>query len=400
MTALTPVLGDEPMVDTTNDQMAAALELDHVQSHLHPEPSYDVADHPRPTGLEEIWRFTPLKRLRGLLDGEPSDAHLALEEDLPAGVKLTPITTAEAKALGGIAPLDRLAALAVENATAVALIEVAGELDSPARLKLTGTSVEDVAWGHIVVKVAPFSKATIVFDHVGSATYAAHVTYLIGDGAQVDVVNVAGWQDDSVHAVQTGISVGRDAAVRFFEFTLGGDLVRSSTNVDYRGTGGSVDLLGVYFADAGQHFEHRQFVDHTAPKTRSNVEYKGALQGQGAHTVWVGNVLIRKVAEGIDTFEQNDNLVLTDGARADSVPNLEIETGDIAGAGHASTTGRFDDEHLFYLQSRGIEESEARRLVVHGFFNDIIRRVGVEDLQVRLMAAIEEELAAVVGRLP
>ena len=113
--------------------------------------------------------------------------------------------------------------------------------------------------------------------------------------------------------------------------------------------------------------------------------------------VWIGNVLIRKVAEGIDTFEQNDNLVLTDGARADSVPNLEIETGDIAGAGHASTTGRFDDQHLFYLQSRGIDATEAKRLVVHGFFNDIIRRIGVEDLQERLLAAIEEELATVVG---
>jgi Fe-S cluster assembly protein SufD len=384
-------------VEGTGNQMAAALELDHVQSHLHPEPSYDVADHPKPTGLEEIWRFTPLKRLRGLLDGEPSDARLEWKDELPAGATLTTITTEEAKALGGIAPLDRLSALAVENAGAATLLSIDGELDSPARIVLSGASAEQTVWGHVVVKVAPFSKATITFDHVGSATYASTVTYVVGDGAQLDVINLADWNDDAVHAVQNGISVGRDAAVRFFEFTLGGDLVRSSTNVDYRGTGGSVDLLGIYFADAGQHLEHRQFIDHTAPRTRSNVEYKGALQGQGAHTVWIGNVLIRKIAEGIDTFEQNDNLVLTDGARADSVPNLEIETGDIAGAGHASTTGRFDDQHLFYLQSRGIDPTEAKRLVIHGFFNDIIRRVGVEDLQARLMSAIEDELAAVVG---
>ncbi len=377
--------------------LANALELEHVESHLHPEPSFDVADHPVPTGFEEIWRFTPLKRLRGLLAGDASSAHLQWKDELPTGVTATTITTEEAKALGGIAPLDRLAALAVENAGGATLLSIDGELESPARITLTGTSVDETVWGHIVVKVAPFSKATILFDHVGSATYAANVTYLIGDGASVDVVNLADWDDNAVHSVQTGISVGRDATVRFFEFTLGGDLVRSSTNVDYRGTGGSADLLGVYFADAGQHFEHRQFVDHTAPKTRSNVEYKGALQGQDAHTVWVGNVLIRKVAEGIDTFEQNDNLVLTDGARADSVPNLEIETGEIAGAGHASTTGRFDDMHLFYLQSRGIDPTEARRLVVHGFFNDIIRRIGVEDLQDRLLSAIESELATVVG---
>ncbi|GAA2074886.1 Fe-S cluster assembly protein SufD [Aeromicrobium tamlense] len=384
-------------IEGTDNGLAAALELDHVQSHLHPEPSYDVEAHPKPTGLEEIWRFTPLKRLRGLLDGTPSDACLEWKDELPAGASLSTITTDEAKALGGIAPLDRLAALAVQNAGGATLLSIDGELDAPARIRLTGPSVDETVWGHIVVKVAPFSKATIAFDHVGSATYATNVTYVVGDGAQLDVVNLADWEDDAVHAVQNGISVGRDATVRFFEFTLGGDLVRSSTNVDYRGSGGSVDLLGIYFADAGQHLEHRQFVDHTAPKTRSNVEYKGALQGQDAHTVWIGNVLIRKVAEGIETFEQNDNLVLTDGARADSVPNLEIETGDIAGAGHASTTGRFDDEHLFYLQSRGIDPTEAKRLVVHGFFNDIIRRIGVADLQERLMSAIEDELAAVVG---
>ena len=111
------------------------------------------------------------------------------------------------------------------------------------------------------------------------------------------------------------------------------------------------------------------------------MDYRGALQGKGAHTVWVGDVLIRKVAEGITTYESNRNLVLTDGCRADSVPNLEIETGEIVGAGHASTTGRFDDEQLFYLRSRGITEAEARRLVVHGFFADIIRRIGVPAIE-------------------
>ena len=121
-------------------------------------------------------------------------------------------------------------------------------------------------------------------------------------------------------------------------------------NVTYAGPGGEAELLGLYFADEGQHIEHRLFADHTAPRTRSNVLYKGALQGEGAHTVWVGNVLIRKVAEGIETYEENRNLVLTDGCQADSVPNLEIETGDIEGAGHASATARFDDEQLFYLK--------------------------------------------------
>src|SRR4029079_11178567 len=113
--------------------------------------------------------------------------------------------------------------------------------------------------------------------------------------------------------------------------------------------------------------------------------------------VWIGDVLIRSSAEGTKTYELNRNLSLTDGARADSVPNLEIETGEISGAGHASATGRFDDEQLFYLQSRGITEDEARRLVVRGFFADVVRRIGVPEIERRLMGSLELELAKTVG---
>jgi Fe-S cluster assembly protein SufD len=149
----------------------------------------------------------------------------------------------------------------------------------------------------------------------------------------------------------------------------------------------------VYFATAGQYFEHRMFVDHLVPNAKSRVNYKGALAGQDAHTVWIGDVFIRAAAEGTDTYELNRNLLLSDGARADSVPNLEIETGEIVGAGHASTTGRFDDEQLFYLMSRGINESDARRLVVRGFFNEIVSQIGIEEIQDRLMARIDDELS-------
>ncbi len=374
--------------------------LEHVESHLHPEPTYDVDAHPVPTGREEIWRFTPLKRLGGLLDGTPSDARLDWKEEIPDGATLSAIGSDEAKALNVAAPFDRLGALAVANAGGATLLDIPAntELDSPVRITLSGTTAGETVWGHVAIRVGTHSKATIVVDHVGSAVYNAFVPVIVGDGAQVDIVTVNDWQDDAVHAAQYNVRVGRDATLRMFEFSLGGDLVRTNVNVDYAGPGGSIDLLGIYFADQGQHIEHRQFIDHTAPRTKSNVEYKGALQGDGAHTVWVGNVLIRKEAQGISTFESNDNLVLTDGAKADSVPNLEIETGDIEDAGHASTTGRFDDQHLFYLQSRGIPEEEARRLVVHGFFNAIIRRIGVPELEERLIAAIEEELAEHIGR--
>ena len=168
--------------------------------------------------------------------------------------------------------------------------------------------------------------------------------------------------------------------------------MRVVETVEYQGPGGDAELLGLFFADAGQHLEHRLFVDHAVPRCRSNVVYKGALQGQGARTVWVGDVLIRAAAVGTDTYEINRNLLLTEGARADSVPNLEIETGEVAGAGHASATGRFDDEQLFYLQSRGIPSDEARRLVVRGFFAELLGRIGLPDVRDRVLAAVEAEL--------
>jgi len=251
--------------------------------------------------------------------------------------------------------------------------------------------------GHVALRFGAHSRSVVVLNHTGSASMTSVVEVAVEPGASVTVVSVQDWADDAVQLTHHQASVGRDAFYKHVAVTFGGDLVRMDCNVSYAGPGGQAELYGLYFADAGQHLEHRLFVDHDAPHTKSNVDYKGALQGTGAHSVWIGNILIRKVAEGIQTYESNRNLVLTDGARADSVPNLEIETGEIDGAGHASTTGRFDDEQLFYLRSRGIAEDEARRLVVHGFFADIIRKIGIPSIQERLLHAVEAELALTVG---
>jgi Fe-S cluster assembly protein SufD len=377
--------------------LAEALELSPVESHLHPEGSFDLADHPVPSGLEEIWRFTPLKRLRGLhQDAALDGTAYTVDVDAAPGVAAVSVPVADsARGASGYVPVDRVSARAWAAATSVFEVTIPADavLDEPTTIRLHGGGIEQAAAGHLLVRAGRFSRSVVVVDYDGSATWAENIEVVVEDGAQLTFVTIHDWNDDSVHVVTQHATVGRDAELRHVAISLGGDVVRASTSADYRGTGGSVEMLGVYFADAGQHIEHRLFADHTAPRTKSNVEYKGALQGQDAHTVWIGNVLIRKEAQGILTYESNDNLVLTDGATADSVPNLEIETGDIEGAGHASTTGRFDDRHLFYLQSRGIPEDEARRLIVHGFFNDIIRRIGVPALQDRLVASIEAELS-------
>ncbi len=302
---------------------------------------------------------------------------------------------AEAREMGEIAPNDRPAALAAANSGGAALVDVPAEaeVDEPVIIRLHGESVDDLVWGHLVLRFGHHSKATVVLVHTGSARYCAITTVLAGEGSQVNVLSLQDWDDDAVHLTQHEAVVGRDASYKHVAISFGGDVVRMDCNVHYSGPGGSAELLGLYFADEGQHLEHRLFADHNAPKTKSNVLYKGALQGQGAHTVWIGNVLIRQVAEGIETYEENRNLVLTEGCQADSVPNLEIETGEIEGAGHASAVGRFDDEQLFYLRSRGIEEFEARRLVVHGFFNDLIRKIGVPELEAKMTETVELELA-------
>jgi Fe-S cluster assembly protein SufD len=265
-------------------------------------------------------------------------------------------------------------------------------LDEPARITVTGTSR---ALSHMVIESGANASGTVIIEHRGTGAFGGNVEIVVGDNSHLTVVSLQQWDDDAVHAGTHHARVGRDATYKHVAATLGGKTVRLGVNAEYAGTGGSAELVGLYYADAGQHLEHRTFIDHNTPKCTSDVTYKGALAGASARTVWIGDVLIRAAAEGTNTYELNRNLVLTDGARADSVPNLEIETGEIEGAGHASATGRFDDEQMFYLRSRGISESQARKLVVRGFFADVIRQIGVPEVEAGLMKQIDLELEQV-----
>jgi Fe-S cluster assembly protein SufD len=357
--------------------------------------SFDVADFPALTGREEEWRFTPLKRLRGLdtATGAGATAPKVEAGELPAGVTVATLDRSDPRIGSALTPFDRISALAAGSAAEALLVAVAPDtvLQTPAAVRLVGTTTE-LAYGHTVVEVGRFAEAVVVLEQTGSVTLADNVEVLVAEGAKLTLVTVTDWAADAVQAQHVRFRVGRDAKVTHVQVTLGGDLVRQYTSVDYTGRGGEIDAFGLYFADAGQHFEHRLLVDHSVPDCRSYVAYRGALQGDDAHTVWVGDVLIRAEATGTDTYEINRNLVLTDGARADSVPNLEIETGEVAGAGHASATGRFDDEQLFYLMSRGIPDDQARKLVVRGFFHELLAKIPAEDLRDRLGAAIDARL--------
>ena len=352
--------------------------------------SRDPEAFPKITGREEDWRFTPLGRLRGLHDG--SAAVTGVLDVAVSGAAVETIGPDHPLVGTALIPADRPAALAMRDFKEGQLVTIDGELSEPVLIELRGNG--QVAHGHVVIDAKPFAKATVVLTHSGDATYSGGVEVRVGDGADVTFVSLQEWDDTAVHLSAQAALVGRDAQFKSVIVTLGGDLVRLNPTARYASTGGAATFLGLAFADAGQHLEHRLFIDHQAAHCTSRVTYKTAVQGEGAHTVWIGDVLIRAEATGTDTYELNRNLLLTPDARADSVPNLEIETGEIAGAGHASATGRFDDEQLFYLMSRGITADEARRIVVLGFFTEILQQIGVPSLEERLVQAIEQELQA------
>jgi Fe-S cluster assembly protein SufD len=376
--------------------------------------SYDVADFPALTGREEEWRFTPLKRLRGLASATAGTATGPAPKheygQLPAGVSISTLDREDPRVGSLLTPFDRISALAYGGADQALLVSVArgAVLDTPAVVRVVGdrsgpqgeaagaglveAGAEAPAFMHTFVEVGELAEGTLVLEQTGSTTLADNVEVSVGNGARLTFVTVADWAADAVQAQHVRFRLGRDAKVTHIQVAFGGDLVRQYTSVEYADRGGDCEAYGLYFADAGQHLEHRLLVDHAVPDCRSYVAYRGALQGADAHTVWVGDVLIRAEATGTDTYEINRNLLLSDGARADSIPNLEIETGEVAGAGHASATGRFDDEQLFYLMARGIPAEEARKLVVRGFFNELLGKIPVEDLRERLAGIIEARL--------
>nr|WP_225951296.1 Fe-S cluster assembly protein SufD [Mycobacterium sp. OAS707] len=368
--------------------------------------SFDVDAFEVPHGRDELWRFTPLRRLRGLHDGSAVATGAAtIDVQTSDDVRVDRVGRDDSRLGAAGAPADRVAAQAYSSFETATLIEVPKDtvVRDEIQVTVTGPGEGKVAYGHLQVRVGELSEAVVVIDQRGSGTYADNVEFVVGDAARLTIVSIADWADDTVNVSTHHAALGKDAVLRHVAVTLGGDVVRLTARAKFCAPGGDAELLGLYFADDGQHFESRLLVDHAQPNCRSHVTYKGALQGDpdskkpDAHTVWIGDVLIRAAATGTDTFETNRNLVLTDGARADSVPNLEIETGEIVGAGHASATGRFDDEQLFYLQARGIPEDQARRLVVRGFFGEIIGKIAVPAVRERLTAAIEHELELTEG---
>ena len=357
--------------------------------------SNNPAEYPEVTGRELEWKFLTMNLIRPLIDGDLDGSAYAYASAQTEGlaVEWIPATDPRVGSAGGAEEKGSANAWsAIEHALS---ITVSGDDTQQGTITRANLGSAPRA-AHTVITAKKNSTGLVVLQGTGEANLSENVEIVVEDDAHLTVVSVQEWADDAIHLASHFATVGRNAQLRHVIVSLGGKVVRVNPSVHLNGEGADAELYGLYFADAGQHLEQRPYLHHAGPNTKGRVNYKGALQGKGAHTVWVGDVLIGRDASGTDSYEQNRNLVLSEGTRADSIPNLEIETGDILGAGHASATGRFDDEQLFYLQARGITEHEARRLVVLGFLTEIIQKIGQPVIEAHLLAAVEAELGGAV----
>lgn len=382
-----------------SDEASAATEIAEgsstrytpIQSRSERFTSSDVADFGPALSYDLEWKLTPIVRIADLLDGALDGAATGVTLPTQEGVTAVWVDRDDARIGSAGLPEERASANAWSHFEKALAIDVSSETAAEFVVTRTGLGSTPRA-AHTVITAKPFSRGLVILENTGDANLSENVEIVVGEQAQLTVVTVQEWSPESNHLASHFARVGRDATLRHIVITLGGGVVRVNPSIHLVEPGAATEAYGLYFANSGQHFEQRVYIDHVAAQTRSRVKYKGALEGANARSVWVGDVRIGPDAVGTDSYEENRNLVLSEGPRADSIPNLEIETGDIMGAGHASSTGRFDDEQLFYLQSRGISEAEARRLVVRGFLTEIVTQIGSIGTEARLQAAIEAEL--------
>ena len=346
--------------------------------------SADPADFPLPTSRQEEWQFAPVDRLLPFMEPQGDWGQVSADPgpyvSFPDGPSSTWL------------PVDRPSAVARSCVDRVIRVEVPAEeiVDAPIVLRQSASAPS--AYAHIEVSVGRHAKATVVVVHDTGSNVSGSMVVDVADGADLTMLSVIDGPAVHDQLWQWPTSIGRDAHFVSACITIGGRVVRVCPSVRYAAPGGFAELLGAFLVEGDQYAEHRVFVEHVEPHCTSNVIYKGALSGAQAHSVWVGDVLVRRTAVGVQTYELNRNLLLTEGPRADSVPNLELETGDVVSAGHASATGRFDDEQLFYLQARGIPESVARQLIVRGFFAEILSRIPSQEWRADVLGRIEQRL--------
>jgi len=337
-------------------------------------------------------------------NSEPMTAHLA-PELAGQGVVLTDLDrAAELKPelverhLHGIAPTDRTKFTALHGAFRSGgtflfvppRVRVELPLQALTYLDADGAAV----FPHTLIVVGEQAEVTFIDRYVSPpldrALSDAVVEIDAGPASRVSYVSLQEWGDGVTHLSVQRARLARDAEFHSLSVAFGADLSRNEFESVLAGPGAHSEMLGLYFADGSQHFDHRTLQDHEAPNGTSQLLYKGALKG-ASRAIYSGWVHIRPGASRSDAFQTNRNIVLSEHAKADAIPNLEIENNEVR-CGHAASVGPVDEEALFYLQSRGISRKEAERLIVFGFFQEVLDRVDLEEVRRGLEQAIEREL--------
>jgi Fe-S cluster assembly protein SufD len=248
---------------------------------------------------------------------------------------------------------------------------------------------------HSLVVLEPTSRVTFI-ESVGSGEahgdgFASDVSELIvGDGANLRCIRLQEWGPRVQNFSTQRVQLGRDASINWLVVTLGGQLSRADVQAFLNGPGSSAEMLGLFFGDGRQHFDHHTMQVHNAPSAGSDLLFKGTLN-DSARSVFSGLIQVAPGAQKTDAYQLNRNLLLSDKARADSIPNLEIQANDVR-CTHGASVGPVDPNHLFYLMSRGLSRAEATRMIVDGFFEPVVARIPLEGVRERLWASIEQKM--------
>ena len=246
-------------------------------------------------------------------------------------------------------------------------------------------------FGHALIVLEEGAEATVLAetgssDPTAAALHCGAVEILVGPGARLRYVNLQNWGSGVWHFAHQKALVSRNAWLQWTIGALGSRLAKVNQQVALVGDGAHAQVNGVMFTDGAQHLSYHTLQHHEAPHCTSDLLYKGALQGD-SRIVWRGMIKVDRDAQKTDGYQRDDNLILSESARADSIPGLEIEADDVK-CSHGATAGRVDDEQVFYAQSRGLTRKEAIRMIVAGFFQQVFDRIAVESVREALGEAI------------
>ncbi len=253
-----------------------------------------------------------------------------------------------------------------------------------------------VDFDHTLVILEEGAEATLVRETAAKgrdgspSLHCGAVELFVGQGARLRFVNVQNWDETAWHFSRERALVGRDATLQWTVGGLGARLAKVNQEVALTGQGASAQVNGVMFTTGKQHLAYFTRQDHIAPNTRSDLLYKGGLKDQ-SRVVWKGMIRVEKDAQKTDAYQKDDNLILSDAARADSIPGLEIEANDVR-CTHGATAGRVDEDMIFYAQARGVDRETAIRLIVEGFFANVYDRITLDPVRETLRNAVAEKL--------